>query len=82
MVLDGISVTVTVTTEVTESIVEVGVVAFIDVAVPGVPVAPLNVEDKDVEFIELPDPEPVTSPVAPAALMRESALFSLVQAIV
>jgi len=67
VVLDGISVTVTVTTEV-------------DVEVPGV--APLNVEDADVGFIEFPDPEPVTSPVAPAALMRESALFSLVQAIV
>jgi hypothetical protein len=75
MVLDGASVTVTVTTD--SSAVEVGVVASIDVAVPG-----LTVEDADAGFIELPDPEPVTSPVAPAALMRDWALFSLVQAIV
>lgn len=47
--------------------------------------APLNVEDTEVEFIELvepPDAEPATSPVAPAALIRDWALFSLVQVIV
>lgn len=78
MVLDSISVTVSVTT-VSLVAVEVGIMASVDVAVPGVA---LNVEDADVGFIELPDPEPVASPVAPAALMRERALFSLVQAIV
>ena len=76
MVLDGISVTVTVTTNSSEA-VEVGIMASIDVAMP-------EVEDVDEGggFIELPDPEPVTPPVAPAALMRERALFSLVQAMV
>jgi hypothetical protein len=37
-------------------------------------VDPFNVEETDAEFIELlepPDPEPVTSPVAPAALIRD-----------
>jgi len=53
----------------------VGVIESVDV--PGV--APLNVEDADAGFIELPDPEPVIPPVAPAASMRERAIFSLVQ---
>jgi len=49
-----------------------------DVAV--LEVSPLDVEDGDVE---LPlDPEPVIPPVAPAASMRERAIFSLVQVIV
>ena len=65
MVLDGISVKVTVTIS-SSGAVEVGVMASIDVGV-----APLNVEDADAGFIEFPDPEPVTPPVAPAALMRD-----------
>ena len=69
MVPDCITVTVTVTTESSEG-VEVGVMAFI-VAVTGV--SPLNVEDADAGFTELPDrePEPVIPPVAPAASMRD-----------
>ena len=52
----------------------------VDVAVL---VSPLDVEDVEVEFIELPlDPEPVIPPVAPAASIRERAIFSLVQVIV
>ena len=50
---------------------------FNDVAVL---VPPLDVEDGDVELP--PDPEPVIPPVAPAASMRERAIFSLVQVIV
>jgi len=65
----------------------VGVIEPVDVAVPEVTVeevVPLNVEDVDAGFIELPDPEsdPVIPPVAPAAPMRERAFLSLVQAIV
>ena len=78
MVLNGISVTVTVTADSSGAVLEVGVMASI-VAVPVV--TPPNVEDADAGFIELLDPEPVTSPGAPAALMRERALFLLVQAI-
>ena len=66
MVLDAISVTVSVTTG---SLVAVEA-ASVDVVVPG-GVTPLKVEDADAESFDLPDPEPVTSPVAPAALMRE-----------
>lgn len=44
--------------------------------------APLNVEDADPGSIELPDPEPVIPPVAPAPSMRERVIFSLVQVIV
>jgi len=71
VVPDCISVTVTVTTDLSGVVGEVGVLmTSIDVGVPGV--APLNVEDTDVEFfVEFPGPEPVTPPVAPAALMRE-----------
>jgi len=77
VVLDGTIVRVTVTVRSDSSAtVGVGVMASIDVAVLGV------VEDAGAGFIELPDPEPVTPPVAPAALMRDRALFSLVQAIV
>jgi hypothetical protein len=47
-----------------------------------VELAPLNVEDADAGFIELPDAEPLIPPVAPAPSMRERAIFSLVQAIV
>lgn len=42
-------------------------------------------KDSDAGFTELtepPDPEPVTSPVAPAALIRDWALFLLVQVII
>jgi len=79
VVLDCISVTVTVTADSSGDVLRVGVMASI-VAVPVV--APLNVEDADAGFIELPDPEPVTPPGAPAAFMRERALFSLVQVMV
>jgi len=54
----------------------VGVIESVGVAVKE------DVEDADVEFIELPDPEPVMPPVAPAPSMRERAFFSLVQAII
>jgi len=73
VVPDAITVTVTVTIDLPRG-VEVGV---IDVAVPA-----LAVEDADEGLIEPPDPEPVIPPVAPAAVMRERAFFSLVQAIV
>jgi len=76
VIIDGsgvviISVTVSVTTDWLEGTVAVGgeaEIVSIDAAV--------SVADKDwdAEFIELtepPDPEPVTSPVAPAALIRD-----------
>jgi len=66
VVLDPITVTVTVTTDSSRVAEEVGVLmGSIDVAVP-------EVEDKDAGLIvEFLDPEPVIPPVAPAALMRE-----------
>lgn len=54
-------------------------------SIDAVVVAAANVGDGDartVELVEVPDLEPVTSPVAPEALMRDWALFSLVQAII
>jgi hypothetical protein len=75
VVPDAIIVSVTVTINWSRA-VEV-VIGSVDVAVPA-----LDVEDADEELVELSDSEPVIPPVAPAASIKERALFSLVQAII